>query len=171
MHTPESNLFKNDLNKVHTHTQPFSFYLDLKGVCTLFALHFHIKITAFGDLAQFKVPHAFKMTSNDLSYNSSPIISQPLAAEGSLRPARTTPSPSEARRGVVRAGLKKRLSKTFFFHGRDPWSFLPISKNKKHFYLPLTTYSALLQGHLRSSSSFNAILMQIKHNTQYRFFY
>ena len=69
------------------------------------------------------------MTSNDLTYNSS-IISQPLAAEGSLRPARTTPSPSEARRGVVRAGLKKRLSKTFFFHGRDPWPFLPILKNK-----------------------------------------
>ena len=108
----------------------------------------------FFDLVRFGRILFQKMTSNDLSYNS-PIISQPLAAVGSLRPARTTPSPSEARRGVVRAGLKKRLSKTFFFHGRDLWPFLPILKIN----LPLITYSALLQGHLRSSSSFSFILM------------
>ena len=96
----------------------------------IFESYFEVYVLySFWDLARFEVPHAFKMTSNDLSYNS-PIISQPLAAEGSLRPARTTPSSSEARRGVVRAGLKKRLSKTFFFHGRDLWPFLPISKNK-----------------------------------------
>ena len=84
---------------------------------------------SFFDLVRYGSKYYFKMTSNDPSYSSF-IISQPLAAEGSLRPARTTPSPSEARRGVVRAGLKKRLSKTFFFHGRDLWSFLPISKIK-----------------------------------------